>query len=159
MMLLSAASFSPWLASRLPELIPEPSWRNDANASLPGNIEQIRISGDNHVRFAGSGIGEHPPVGFVTKLEWIHGFGSRHYLIRAQEILDLRYMPGRNSELLRKDFAELLKYDLSDNQLMLRNDNPQDVGAEASCGEGAHQHVGVEEHPHDTSRTTSSSVR
>ena len=55
--------------------------------------------------------------------------------------------------------GEVLQDDLTDHQFMFRRNNAKEIRANPSRGDGTHQHVGIEEHPHDTSRNTSSSVR
>ena len=44
-------------------------------------------------------------------------------------------------------------------ELVFRKNEPKEVRAKTTSREGADEDVGVEEHPHDTSRNTSSSLR
>jgi hypothetical protein len=43
--------------------------------------------------------------------------------------------------------------------LVFRQHTAKEIRAQATCSESAHQHIRVEEHPHDTALFTSSSVR
>ena len=55
--------------------------------------------------------------------------------------------------------AEFSEHDLACNELVLSEDDPHHIGAQSTSGERGDKHIRVEEYPHDTVRTMSSSVR
>ena len=85
--------------------------------------------------------------------------GASNHFIRAQQLFSLFEAIRGDAKLRREDSAQFLQYDFTNHEIMLGNDHAKQVRTEPASGERAHQHVRVENNPHDTSRNTSSSVR
>jgi hypothetical protein len=66
---------------------------------------------------------------------------------------------GRNSKAAPQDSAQLNQVNRTRQEFMFRKNEPKKVRAKTASRVGADEDVGVEEHPHDTSRNTSSSLR
>jgi hypothetical protein len=66
---------------------------------------------------------------------------------------------SRNSKATAQDSAQFSEVNRARQELVFRKNEPKEVRAKTTSREGADEDVGVEEHPHDTSRKTSSSLR
>ena len=82
-----------------------------------------------------------------------------HYLARPEELEDRIDRVRRQLDATGQGTPQLDQDDLPDNQIVLGKNVAENVGAQTSGRERCHEDVRVEEHPHDTSRNTSSSVR
>ena len=83
----------------------------------------------------------------------------RNHLVLAEEPLDLSGQGPRHLELFLQYAAQFVEHDLGHDEFMVGKCDAEYVGTESPGAECAGEDVGVEEHPHDTSRTTSSSTR
>lgn len=62
-------------------------------------------------------------------------------------------------ELAPEASRYLLEHDLTENELMIREDQTEQVGTEPSGSKGANEDVGIEEDPQEIASKISSSVR
>lgn len=79
--------------------------------------------------------------------------------MRSQEREDICDRAGRELQAALEHSAKLGKDDFTRDQVVLGKHYPQHIRTETARGERRNQDIGVEEHPHETSRNTSSSVR
>ena len=138
---------------------PESPRIKDSKRSGVGRLKKILVPGDQHVGVAGDRGGEDPAIVGVPDRDRksLVGLGDNDVL--AQELLDGADRGGRKADPVSEDPSEFGEIDLTRQELMLRENKPEDVGAKAPGSEGADEDVRVEKNPHDTSRLTSSSVR
>jgi len=65
----------------------------------------------------------------------------------------------RQPEFAPKGSRHLIEHGFTQNELMTREHQTQEVGAEPSGSKGAYEDVGIEEDPQEIALKTSSSVR
>lgn len=78
---------------------------------------------------------------------------------RPQERFDGVHDRVRQPELAPKGSRYLLEHGFTENKLMTREDQTEEVGAEPSGSKGTYEDVGIEEDPQEIALKTSSSVR
>ena len=124
-----------------------------------GDLKKVLVPGDQHVGVAGDRGGEDPAIVGVPDRDRKRLVGLGDNDVLAQELLDGVDRGGRKADPVSEDPSKFGEVDLTRQELVLRENKPEDVGAQAAGGEGANEDVCVEKDPHDTSRLTSSSVR
>ncbi len=88
---------------------------------------------------------------------WLTRLG--HDNLVSQQFFKCGYGLRGHLHSLSQNPAQLNDDDLTDEQLMFCYDVSKQIGAQAAGGRGAHQDIGVQEHPHEIALKMSSSVR
>ena len=116
------------------------------------------IAGHEQVCRAGCSFGDHAGVRGIQALDGDRR-GCNNRRLASQEGLGFLHDLLGQPKLLGQDATQLAQQCLPDHVGALGHDGLVDVGAEPAGGDGAHDDVGIEVDPQDTSRNTSSSVR
>jgi hypothetical protein len=105
------------------------------------------------------GLGEDEEVVGVSNAQFERRGRTDDDGLRAEEPRGFRNDIGGYLELGSEDSGELAQDGLTEDELMVRQDEVENVGAQPTSGEGTDEDVCVEGDSQDTSRKMSSSVR
>jgi hypothetical protein len=108
-----------------------------------GGTQEARVGGDQQVRAAGHGRGEHPGIVRASHRNRQKSRRARH------DGLAFQHLPGegqdgwRHLELLTQDAIDLLQDDAGHDELVLREGDAQGIRRQAAGREGADQRRGL----------------
>lgn len=145
--------------SLLPKLLPQSSRREELQGKRARHLQQVPVACNQHICVASNGLRQDRHVGLVA---YRYGKGlcpPHHRAFLTQEGFEFLNDLSGYPHLLTQDPVDLRDHRFPHDQVVLGEDEIEDIGAQPSSRDGAHEYVGIESNPHDTSRNTSSSAR
>ena len=134
-------------------------WRQDSNRRFLGDIEKVLVTSHQDLCPGRNGVCQDPLIIGISQWDRGRFSPSGKDIATVEDRLHRRECSLARLELRREHAKDFLRDNLGEDELVLRQNQLQEVRAEASSDEGCDKDVGIQaDSRHETSLKTSSSV-